>query len=358
MITIKKISEQEMRKNPFGRDRRVDNMTLLPVKDNFFHEFELTAIKKTLYETKTEEFIGAQIWSQSNEYPAGAREVGYDILEPVGDARVGSEGAGANDIPFVSEKLEEITQRAVELEIGIKYTRNDIEAIEAVNAIGRGASISLPSQRAAIARKHISRTFDQGIFQGFAKYGMLGLQSIIPNARQTSLPTDNNTVYYEKVPDTGTGVGEAKRLWANKTALQIIDDLLRAKYEAVGKANIFNGDCLIVDTAAYKQLARPYSELNSQTILSYLRSEGMFSNIYQTNAVAKVNNGRNNTYFVVCDSSPEIAEIPILRALTVYPSQELWNGQINQLVALRYAGLMIRYKAGFYFGDGHIEAAV
>ena len=42
--------------------------------------------------------------------------------------------------------------------------------------------------------------------------------------------------------------------------------------------------------------------------------------------------------------------------LTVFPTETEWNQAIKQLVAIRYAGVMVRYPGAFYFGDSHIEA--
>jgi hypothetical protein len=350
---IREVIGSELRDNRFGRDRRIDSVHRIPVRDNIFNTLELTHIKNTLYETKTEEFIAAQIFTQTNEYLPGAREVGYDMMEPVGTARVGASGGAAKDIPFVTEKMQEVTQKAVEIEVGIKYTRNELEVAEMKSQKGRGPVINLVTQRAATARKTIGRLFDQLVFQGNTTYNLKGLQSIMPATRQASVPTDNKTVIYQKVAATGTS---SSTLWSAKTGQNIIKDLNAAKYAGVERGNIFNGKTLIVDPAAYALLANPYSDLNGQTILSLLKDNGTFTNIYRTSALSMANNGRLNTYFLVCDDDVDIAEIPILRPITVFPSVEEWTGEINQLVALRFAGLMVKYLGAFYFGDGHIEA--
>lgn len=354
---IKLVSKQELKSNRFGRNARIDAKHRIPVKDNFFTTLELTNIKNILYLTKEEEFIGAQIFNQTSEWMPGARDIGYDMMEPVGGARVGSQGAYAKDIPFVNEKLVEQTQKAVEIEIGIRYTRQEIEAAEAVNALGRGANLNLVQQRANTARRSISRLFDQGIFQGFADYNMKGLEDAIPSTR-VGIPSNNNSAAYEAVQDTGTGSGDAKRLWANKTGQQIYNDLVRAKFEGVERANIFNGDTLIVDPVAFKFLNQSYSDLNGNSIISFVKDAGLFKNIFRTSALTQSISTQPNTYFVVCDTDVDMAEIPILRPITVFPSETEWNQEIKQLVALRYGGLLVKYPAAFYFADSHIETLV
>ncbi len=245
-VSVNKLTDRQLATNPFGRDSRIDAIHRIPKYDNFFNLLELTNIKNTLYRTKQEEFIGSQIFSQTNEWQAGARQVGYDMYEPIMHAQIGSEGAEANDIPFVSEKMQEKFQNAIEIEVGIRYTRNEVEAAEAKNAIGRGANLNIVNERATTARRAISLTFDKGIFQGFAKYNLKGLQSLIPGARQSSLPTDSVTTQYEAVAASGTGSGDARRLWSAKTGQQIYNDLLRGKIEGVERGNIFNGDRIII----------------------------------------------------------------------------------------------------------------
>lgn len=356
---IRHIGSKELVKNITGRDPRIDPQLRIPIRDNFFANLELTHISNTLYKTKEEEFVGAQIFTQTNDWEAGARQIGYDLMEPVGAARVGSQGSNANDIPFVNEKLTENIQNAVELEIGIRYTRQEIEAAETVNRIGRGANLRLVTERATTARRAISRMFDQGIWQGFSQYNMSGLQDIIPAARQGSLPTDNNTVAFEEVQ---TGVGG--KLWSQKTGQEIIKDLVRGKINGVERGKIFRGTDLIVDSAAYKFLLDPYSDLSGRSIMSYINDAGLFQKVWVTNSVSIANNGSKvsgvstgNTYFVICDSAQENAEIPILRPPTVYPAVEDFTQMVKQLVAMRYAGLLVKYPAAFYFADGHIEAA-
>jgi hypothetical protein len=134
--------------------------------------------------------------------------------------------------------------------------------------------------------------------------------------------------------------------------------LTRAKINGVERGKIFKGDTLIVDSAAYKFLVDPYSDLSGRSIISFINDAGMFKKIQVTNSVSLNANGRNNTYFVVCDTAEEIAEIAVPRPMTVYPSVEEFTGTVKQLVAMRFGGLLVKYPAGFYFADGHIEAAV
>lgn len=355
-ISIRQVSKTEMTNNRYGRDPRIDAKHFIPYKDNFFTQLELTQLKKTLFLTKEEEFMGAQIWTQTNEWLPGAREIGYDLMEPVAEARIGAQGGNANDIPFVSEKLEEKTQKAIELEVGIRYTRQEVEAVEARNQLGRGANVNIVQQRGTTARRAIARAFDQGIFQGYIEYGLFGLEQVIPAAR-AALPTDNNTAAYEGVPATGTGGGDAARRWVNKTGQLIIKDLVRGKINGVESGNIFKGECLIVDTAAWAFLNNPYSDLNGETIISIIMGgpKPMFRQVKVTNAVALANITRPNTYFVICDLDVDVAEIAILRPPTVFPSKEDFTQEVKQLVAMRFGGLLVKYPAGFYFADGHIE---
>lgn len=355
--SIRMLSPRE-RENPFGRDSRIDSKLRIPVRDNIFNQLELTYIKNTLYETKQAEFIAGQIFNQTSEWLPGARDVGYDIMEPVGDARIGASGGEANDIPFVTERLEEKTQKAVEIEVGIKYTRNELEVAEMKSLKGRGPNINLVTQRSATARKTIARIFDKLCFQGSATYNLTGIQSTMPATRQgamytATVPTDNRTTVYMKVAANGTS---SSTLWSAKTGQQIIRELNFAKFSAVERSQIFNGDTLVLDPLGYAALANPYSDLNGQTLLSVLKDSGTFKNIFRTPALSITTNGRLNTYFMVCDSSEEISEIPILRPITVFPSVEDFNGTVKQLVALRFAGHMNRFPGAFAFFDGHIEA--
>src|SRR5690348_17315825 len=102
--------------------------------------------------------------------------------------------------------------------------------------------------------------------------------------------------------------------------------------------------------------SNPYSDLNGASLLSVLIENKTFTNIYRSPALAITTNGRLNTYFLICDDDVDIAEIPILRPITVFPSQEDFAGEVKQLVALRFGGLLVKYPGAFYFGDGHIEA--
>lgn len=348
-INYKHINADSLSQNQAGMKSTIDEKHFFAKKDNLFSKLELTQMKKILYRTKEEEFVGAQIWNQTNEWMAGAKQVGFNRYEGAGEARAGATGAKGNDIPLVSGKLTEEFQNAVDLEIGIEYTQSEIDTMQARNSLGRGAVVNITKERSTTARQSISRAFDRTIFKGLSNFKISGLLTIIPGTK-VGIVKDNNSVHYETVKTRDTKV-----LWTEKSGLNIIKDLNRAKFDGIEGGNILQGDTLLLDPVAYSILQDPYSDLSGRSIMNFINDNKMFKNIVRTNAITKKNTDRDKTFFLVADTSEEVAEIPVLRPITIWPSAIDWLQMTRQLISMRTAGLLVKNLAGFYFADGHVD---
>lgn len=301
----------------------------------FFREEDLIAIESVLYTPKDEELVARKFISVNTAFAPFAVEIGYDWYERTGSAKILSAGAGAKDIPFVGEKGGRETMKVYTIATGIRYTKEERMAAQAKSALGKGASISLDTLRVETARRYVAEVENKIAFVGSKSHGIKGI-------------LNHSGVTAETVAN-GTG---GKTTWADKTPIEKLKDLLKAK-KTVEKGNLFKARVLLLDSDSYNSLLLPYSDSSPMTVLSWIQSQGAyFEKIISTSALNADNNGLSANAFCVMDNAREIVELAVVEDLTLGNPVYDIIGTSEQGVTERCAGCIIRHPAAIYVGKG------
>ena len=366
---------------------KIDNVGCIPLNDSTFQELELLQISKKIREPKEEDFVGLQLAPPlPEEFQVGATEVGYERIESTGEATITSGNEVPTQVDYTNENIEDYSTLAYDLTIGIRYTQNDIEKMNAVGQLGRrGSVLNIVGNRIAAARRALSQMSDIAVFYGLkgkdAANKLTGIFDLFDfdnvqdsDTSYTSLATfgEPDKAIIEKVVRTGSA--ETTRSWRTKTGTQIILDILRG-LSVINRNNIYNGKDLVLTPEHYWILFKPYSDLNGSSIARILLSldislpviggngQPFFRRIIKTTSMNNMTgsdksnvatrNGRKmltKNAFMIGDFDVENIGTPILRPITMLKSVEDEFGVTRQVARLRQAGIHIFNKGAFYMG--------
>lgn len=307
-----------------------------------FRKEDLLSIEKTLYAQKEDELVARKIARPNFNHPPYASEIGYDFYSREGSAKLLASGADANDVPFVTEKMGRITAQVYELVTGIRYTRAERQAVQARQALGRGAPVQLDMLRVESARRFIGEGEDKLFFVGDSKYKIKGMLNM------------TGATVEDVAQGAFSGSAAAKRLWANKTPKEILADILTAK-KAIESTGVFKAKILVLSPESRLALLNPYSDLSQMTVLQWMQGQGAyFTDIVESRYMLAANNGLSGSVncFALVDNSPEVMELMIPEELNLgEPVYDLLEASA-QVARERIAGGAFRHPAGIYIGKG------
>ncbi|MBN2157917.1 MAG: encapsulin [Spirochaetes bacterium] len=309
-------------------------------QDALLRKEDLLAIENILYETKKDELVARTIAKINDRYPSYANEIGYDWYTRRGSAKIIAAGGSAKDVPFVGEDGGRETMKVFTIATGIKYTKSERMAFQAKSALGKGPAVPIDTIRVATARRYVAETENRLFFVGDASYGISGL-------------LNKSGITSEDVAASGAGATDPdKRLWANKTSAQKLDDLLKAK-ESLEGDGLFKARILVLAPISRLKLIKPYSEQSPMTIQKWLESEGMyFDKIVESRAMLSTYNGLGANAFCMLDNDPEVIELTVIEDLVLGDPVYDILGDSEQAVTERTAGAIIRHPSAIYVGKG------
>lgn len=302
---------------------------------------DLLQIESILYKPKEQELAARKIARVNTNFLPYAREIGYDVYSRTGKAKIVAAGAGANDIPFVGEDMTRVTQPAIDIVTGVRYSFDELEAMQAKRSLGKGAVFALDTTRVESARRYVAEQEDKICFVGSTDYGIDGILNVSGTTT-------------EDVAQGATGATAAeKRLWANKTALEILTDIHKAK-QTIEKDGYFKAKTLVLPPSSKLRMLKPFNELSMLTLMEWFKQNGLFfDSIVETNALEKTHNGFSTVdCFMVLDNDPEVIELAVLKDLTLGNPETDWTGETKMKVMERIAGYIIRYPQAIYIGKG------
>lgn len=200
--------------------------------------------------------------------------------------------------------------------------------------------MNLDTLRVETARRVINETENKLVFVGDSAYAIPGLINVVGNISE------------DIAQGAAAGTPAFKRLWVNKTPKEILADLRTAKLKA-SVGGLFEPDALILPPDQYEALTQPYSDQSPLTILSWLNTQGMyFKTIMKARELSAAFNGLTPAAdcFIVMESSREVAEIAVVRDITLLPPvyDVLYNSE--QAVIQSTAGAIIRHPSAIYVG--------
>lgn len=318
----------------------------MPFATGLFTQDDFLQIENVLYTPIEEELVHRSIFSINSSWASFAREIGYDYWRKQGTAKILASGGGAKDIPFVGEDGGRITQKVYTIVSGVRFTKAEIDAIAAKRALGKGPGLQLDTNRVASARRFIFEKESAIAFVGDTEFGIKGLFD------STFYGTDLGTM--ENVAQGATGATAAeKRLWSNKTALEILTDLETAM-NAIESDGLFKARTLVLPPAQYNRLRKPFSTTgDSRTLLMWLNSEGMyFEKIVISNQMKATNNGDTVDYFLLMDNNPMNIELSLINDINLGDPVIDIVGTQEQAVLLDTAGIIVRHPGALYVGKG------
>lgn len=306
---------------------------------------DLLQIENVLYKPKESELIARTVFAPNNSYAGYAGEIGYDYYTRKGSAKIFSKGAASKDIPFVGEDGGRNVQKVFEIHSGVRYTRGEMDALQAKRSLGKGPSVAIDTLRIETARRYINEIHNKLCFPGNSSFGIKGVFD--SSFYGTGLGTK------EDVAQGATGATAAiKRLWTSKTPNEIIADL-NTGLAAIEKNGFFKGKVLLLPASRLATLRKPYSDQNPMTTLQWITSQGMyFEQIISCKEMEATINGDSVNYFMILDNDPEVVQSVITEDIQLGEPVKDIVGTIEMDVRMSTAGVIVRHPAGFYIGKG------
>jgi hypothetical protein len=285
-------------------------------KDEMLLERDLEAIDDVLYEPKEEELIVRTFLSTYSDIPEHAETYLYDRYERQGSAK--RSAAGADDVPYVDNDKERITQKVISIENGFKIEKQELRAARANNR-------SVDTEKAETARRFVAENENDLVFLGDADLGLEGFVNA----------TGINT--YD-VPNDSDADGTA---WEFKTGQEIIADIREARAK-VNKEDGYSVDTLILPPTQYEALAKPYNDYNSETIMTYLMQQKWFDQILEISYLEGADPDGANDSGLILDTSPSNMQLGLSIDFQREEPYRLPNGAYQVRTEERTCGLILR----------------
>ncbi|MDO6395459.1 encapsulin [Leptospira santarosai] len=295
-------------------------------QDSFLSKNDQLYIQGVLLRPAEEELKLRKIARVNPSFPSYAREIGYDVYQRQGRANVTAAGARPKDVHFVDESIERITQPAVDIQTAIRYGKDELQAMRAKRALGKGPAFALDQTRIDSARRFVAERED---YIGFNGEKSLKVPGILTSAG-----------YKEQVPSFATLT----------TAKAMLEELHRGK-TFVEKSGHFKGRTLCLTPEDQLRLLRPLNDYATVTLLEWFKQNGLFfDNIITTNALKAENNVMGQDLFMILDNNPTTLELAVLQDIVLGPPVTDVLGETIMLVDERFAGALVYYPEGIYVG--------
>ena len=285
-------------------------------KDEMLLERDLEVIDNVLYEPKEEELIARTFLSTYTGIPEHAETYMYDRYERQGSAKRST--AGADDVPYVDNDKERISQKVISIENGFKIEKQELRAARANNR-------NVDTEKAETARRFVSENENDLVFLGDDNLGVPGLVSAT-GINTYDVPTDADA--------DGTN-------WEFKTGLEIINDIREARAK-VNKEDGYSADTLILPSTQYEMLAKPYNDYNSETIMTYLVQQGWFSQILEISYLVEADPDGANDSGLILDTAPSNMQLGLSIDFQREEPYRLPNGSYQVRTEERTCGLILR----------------
>lgn len=213
-----------------------------------------TLVEPTVYAMKYQEIQYSTLIPVDTSAPEWINSVTYFSMDGVGRAEWFS--GKAHDMPNVDLSREKFETGVHMAGIGYGY---DLEELGKAQLLG----MNLTNDKALLARRVSEEKIEQVAFQGDTQKGFSGLINNA-NVTATSAPADG---------------ASSSRAFADKTPAQVLRDvntvLIGVYTDTVGTEL---ADTLLLPAASLAELgSRTMSDLNSQTVLEYIRLNNIYT---------------------------------------------------------------------------------
>jgi hypothetical protein len=203
--------------------------------------------------------------------------------------------------------------------------------------------MNLETTRVSSARRYVAEKENKLAFTGDPDYNISGL-------------LNHEGIQVSSVAEGATGAtSTAKKLWANKTPQEILEDL-RTGRKLARKKKLFQANVLLVASNAYNELLKPYSDFSDKTVLDWLRGQKDFNfeMILEAEELDSDQNGLTGAVdcFCICDNRSEVLELAIVEDLKLGDPVYDILGTSEMAVTERTAGIILRHPASVFIGKG------
>lgn len=315
---------------------------------NMFPPEDVRSISNILYEPKKELLRHREVFSLDESHDPDALEIGYDVYDRTGSAKVFAGRANAKDIPKVGDKKTRFTQKTYEIATEIEYLRSELSAARAARRLGKGPNIQLDQLRPATARRFI---FEEESKLAWVGDATLGVKGIFDDSFYGTDPAKLGTKEFAKPGATGATVAE-KRLWSNKSSQEVLDDVVRG-IGIVEDGDIFSARTLVVPSKQRTRLRRPFGADTAETLMKFLMGEGdYFDRVIADNRLKAGNNGDTVDYGMIIDNDPEVVQLALLQDIFLFDPFMDKLGNSEQVVTLVTGGIELRHPTAVYIMKG------
>jgi hypothetical protein len=276
---------------------------------------------------------------------------------PEGSAEVFKIGQFASNIPIVGAKGGNVTVDGFTIANAFPMSDSEIFASNKSKERGLTPDFQVEQNRIADSRDFLYRQENRTFFLGNSVLGMTGLLNF-SKTMTVDGQSKNFTVQSEDVVDgASAAAGDAKKYWKNKTAEEIVKDILtgvqKVRSIKVNGEPIFEPNTLLIPDMLYTRLIQPYSaSLPNYSILKYLEENRIFQNVYVFPELNKAYTGFSHDCFVVMDNRPSVVELGLFHEPEVHPEESNSDGAGNHIIPVRMktAGCMLYHPSGVYVG--------
>lgn len=315
---------------------------------NMFPPEDLRSISNILYEPKVELLRHREVFSLDESHDPDALQVGFDVYDRTGSAKIFAGRANAKDIPKVGDKKERFVQGTYEIATEIEYLRAELSAAAGARRLGNGPSVQLDQLRPATARRFI---FEQESIVAWTGDANLGIRGLFHDDFYGNDSSKLGTKEFARPGATG-GTAIEKRLWKNKSSQEILDDVTRG-IEVVEDGDIFSARTLIIPSKQRTRLRKPFGSDTATTLFKFIMGEGdYFDNVIADNRLKAGNNGDTVDYGVIIDNNPEVVQLALLQDIFMFDPFFDKVGNSEQVVTLVTGGIELRHPTAVYIMKG------
>jgi len=286
--------------------------------DSLLREEDLNVLDEEIYQKGHGELKARDIFFVKTDISAGAETVSYDKLEEMGEAKVTANGA--NDIPLVDADLTRTDHGIVTIESGFKIGKQEARAAEE-------ADRPIDTVKAGTSRRVISQKENNVSFLGNSARGIEG-----------AVNASGMLTYTVETNEAATSTN-----WADKTGMEIIKDLRKAKSTMNGLEG-FEAQILALAPSKYGELDKPLNQYNAQTVMSYLMNDtDWFEDIVEVNELTGADPDDGSDTGLIIDNRRENIEMVLPMEINREDPVKLANGDLQVNLEERFGGLLIRY---------------
>ena len=301
-------------------------------------EDDLRAMKSTVLEPVVSEMRGRQIFSPFTDIPPGAATISYDVYRSHGKAKKLTRGA--RDVDFVGEKVDRVEQGLVNIGIGYEISVDDRESLAAARQLGRGPIVDIINRRPAEARTATNREFEEDIWLGDPDHKIVGFVNV--NGAPGSV-----------AQGAFSGTAEEKRLWKNKTPLEIIRDITDL-WEICRQDEKFSPNTVVLSPGPWGRLKDPLNtDTGLNTVFDYIMKNFSFLNFQTIPALGADSNGLGGVDVIgMFENSQRVVEVAIARDIDIDPPVRMFGGTDQFLVSMKEGGLRIYFPEAIIVKTG------